>query len=273
MLFVITAGIVVFLLVEKAVRYVEDNSSGAGVWGHTHHHHHHKSNTKLKDDEGTEEASDEISAGMSNGNKPSEQETLIHRVSKRRKGKGEESDVAAVDSSKAIKPSEEEKEVAKSPSNLVFGYLNLFSDGVVSIIILLMEWLSVAHFCFMDLLGGGLELFFCSHMNSLKRLENTDDSWHLNSIFYQCMQVGDFGILVRSGFSVSKALFFNFLSALLALVGTALGFTAGGFIYISAAGVLAEMNNGSSTTLKSTAVQVTSLVLGMSVALCISLVE
>ena len=36
------------------------------------------------------------------------------------------------------------------------------------------------------------------------------------------VQVGDFGILVRSGFSVSKALFFNFLSALVALAGTAL---------------------------------------------------
>lgn len=36
------------------------------------------------------------------------------------------------------------------------------------------------------------------------------------------VQIGDFGILVRSGFSVSKALFFNFLSALMALAGTAL---------------------------------------------------
>ncbi|CAN0899850.1 IAA-alanine resistance protein 1 [Linum grandiflorum] len=251
MLFVITAGIVVFLLVEKAVRYVEDNSSGAGVWGHTHHHHHHKSNTKLKDDEGTEEASDEISAGMSNGNKPSEQETLIHRVSKRRKGKGEESDVAAVDSSKAIKPSEEEKEVAKSPSNLVFGYLNLFSDGVHNFTDGMA--LGSAFLLYGSVGGWSRTLFLLAHELP--------------------QEVGDFGILVRSGFSVSKALFFNFLSALLALVGTALGFTAGGFIYISAAGVLAEMNNGSSTTLKSTAVQVTSLVLGMSVALCISLVE
>ncbi|CAN0899845.1 IAA-alanine resistance protein 1 [Linum grandiflorum] len=270
----ILAGIVVFLLVEKAVRYVEDNSSGAGVWGHTHHHHHHKSNTKLKDDEdghentvstnshGTEEASDEISAGMSNGNKPSEQETLIHR----RKGKGEESDVAAVDSSKAIKPSEEEKEVAKSPSNLVFGYLNLFSDGVHNFTDGMA--LGSAFLLYGSVGGWSRTLFLLAHELP--------------------QEVGDFGILVRSGFSVSKALFFNFLSALLALVGTALalmwgkdpgqsslieGFTAGGFIYISAAGVLAEMNNGSSTTLKSTAVQVTSLVLGMSVALCISLVE
>lgn len=43
------------------------------------------------------------------------------------------------------------------------------------------------------------------------------------------MQVGDFGILVRSGFSVFKALFFNFLSALVALAGTA---TVRIFVYV-----------------------------------------
>ncbi|KAJ0430765.1 putative zinc/iron permease [Helianthus annuus] len=98
--------------------------------------------------------------------------------------------------------------------------------------------------------------------------------------------IGDFGILVRSGFSVSKALFFNFLSALVALAGTALalsvgqdpgqsslieGITAGGFIYI-AVGVMAEMNNGS-TSLKTSVIQLISLVAGMSVALFISLIE
>lgn len=50
------------------------------------------------------------------------------------------------------------------------------------------------------------------------------------------------------------------------------GFTAGGFIYIAVAGVLPQMNSGSST-LKSTFTQLTSLILGMGVALCISLVE
>jgi zinc transporter 7 len=43
-------------------------------------------------------------------------------------------------------------------------------------------------------------------------------------------------------------------------------------VYIAVAGVLAEMNN-SKTTLRSSAVHITSLVLGMAVALCISLVE
>ncbi|CAL5354599.1 unnamed protein product [Camellia sinensis] len=66
---------------------------------------------------------------------------------------------------------------------------------------------------------------------------------------------GDFGILVRSGFR------------------TALGFTAGGFVYIAVAGVLVEMNNGSSSAIKSIAFQLTSLISGMAVALCISLVE
>jgi hypothetical protein len=43
----------------------------------------------------------------------------------------------------------------------------------------------------------------------------------VNFVFF-LVKVGDFGILVRSGFTVSKALFFNFLSALVALAGTAL---------------------------------------------------
>ena len=47
---VVAAGIVVFLLVEKLVRYVEGNSGGAHAWGHGHHHHHHKGSKKLKDD-------------------------------------------------------------------------------------------------------------------------------------------------------------------------------------------------------------------------------
>ncbi|KAF5939495.1 hypothetical protein HYC85_023754, partial [Camellia sinensis] len=105
--------------------------------------------------------------------------------------------------------------------------------------------------------------------------------------------IGDFGILVRFGFSVSKALFFNFLSALVALAGTTVfsvvsalvvgqdpgqsslieGFTASGFVYIAVAIVLAEMNNDSNSVIKSTAFQLTSLISGMAVALCISLDE
>ncbi|KAG6757587.1 hypothetical protein POTOM_037905 [Populus tomentosa] len=93
------------------------------------------------------------------------------------------------------------------------------------------------------------------------------------------MFIGDFSVLVRYGFSVPKALFFNFLSALVALAGTALALLWGqdpgqsslievkfrGFVYIAAAGVLVEMNN-SKSTLRTSAVHITSLVLGMTVA-------
>ncbi|KAG6759468.1 hypothetical protein POTOM_035946 [Populus tomentosa] len=85
--------------------------------------------------------------------------------------------------------------------------------------------------------------------------------------------IGDFSILVRYGFSVPQALFFNFLSALVALAGTALALLWGqdpgqsslievkfrGFVYIAAAGVLVEMNN-SKSTLRTSAVHITSLV-------------
>ena len=47
---VVAAGIVLFLLVEKTVRYIEDNSGGANEWSHGHHHHNHKNSKILKHD-------------------------------------------------------------------------------------------------------------------------------------------------------------------------------------------------------------------------------
>ncbi|XP_039044720.1 IAA-alanine resistance protein 1-like isoform X2 [Hibiscus syriacus] len=44
----VLAGIVLFLLVEKLVRYVEENSGGTSGWSHGPRHLHHKSNKKLK---------------------------------------------------------------------------------------------------------------------------------------------------------------------------------------------------------------------------------
>lgn len=70
-------------------------------------------------------------------------------------------------------------------------------------------------------------------------------------------EIGDFGILLHAGFSKAKALFFNFLSALTAvigavaaiLIGSRLGgftdflvpFTAGGFIYIAGSDLIPEL--------------------------------
>lgn len=78
-------------------------------------------------------------------------------------------------------------------------------------------------------------------------------------IFHEIPQeMGDFAILVYGGFSKSKAMLFNFICALAALLGAIIGyilsgitenisiflisFTAGGFIYIGASDLLPELH-------------------------------
>lgn len=278
----VLAGIVIFLLVEKIVRYVEENSRGASSWGHSHHHHHHSKSTKLKDDSGEhdkiqeqhlsgeKESVSEISSdeGLDTcliGEKKSESESFLRKrttggdaVKDKPNSDAPNGSVESIETVKRV-------ESSHSPSNLVFGYLNLFSDGVHNFTDGMA--LGSAFLLYGSVGGWSRTLFLLAHELP--------------------QEIGDFGILVRSGFSVSKALLFNFLSALVALAGTALaliwgqepgqsslieGFTAGGFIYIAVAGVLAELNNGSSS-MKTTVIQLISLLSGIGVALCISLVE
>ncbi|EOY01278.1 ZIP metal ion transporter family isoform 4 [Theobroma cacao] len=290
----ILAGIVMFLLVEKVVRYVEENSEEAS---HGHHHHHHKSNKKLKNDDDVHQnhsqSLDDRSDDPLNGDN-----TTQHEIRKRKTSPGPSDDKSDIDPADGCANSVKtlvQKETSQSPSNLVFGYLNLFSDGVHNFTDGMA--LGSAFLLYGSVGGWSRTLFLLAHELP--------------------QEVGDFGILVRSGFSVSKALFFNFLSALVALAGTGValllgqdpgqsslievkdhvssmsgvifsvmvssfdfllfpflqGFTAGGFIYIAVAGVLAEMNSNSNSTLKSTIVQLISLTFGMAVALFISLVE
>lgn len=277
-------GIVLFFLVEKIVRYVEDHSAN-GANDLTHgHHHHNKRQQKLKhdgedtnqqlSDSKNRETLDMTSEKKLNGqsdaslknDKHDKQENLRKRtISDGVTGEDEKDIVSGNVQGIRKQPSLNETVPVHTSSNLVFGYLNLFSDGVHN---------------FTD--GMALGSAFLLH-GSVGGWSRT-----LFLLAHELPQeVGDFGILVRSGFSVSKALFFNFLSALVALAGTALalvlgkdpgqsslieGFTAGGFIYIAIAGVLPEMHDGK-TTIRSTVIQLTSLLSGMAVALFISLVE
>lgn len=71
-------------------------------------------------------------------------------------------------------------------------------------------------------------------------------------------ELGDYGVLVYGGFGKIKALFFNFLSALTAVIGTLVGFyfsnkieylqmfflpfAAGGFIYVAACDLIPELH-------------------------------
>jgi zinc and cadmium transporter len=90
-------------------------------------------------------------------------------------------------------------------------------------------------------------------------------------------EIGDFGILVYGGFKKTKALFYNFLSALTAIFGAIftyyliqhteylatllLPFAAGGFIYIAATDLLPELHKREK--MKDSIVQLTVLLLGI----------
>ena len=74
-------------------------------------------------------------------------------------------------------------------------------------------------------------------------------------------ELGDFGVLIYGGFTKKKALFYNYVSAFMAVVGTILGFvfsdvsrgfsnfilplTAGGFIYVASSDLIPEIHKES----------------------------
>lgn len=77
-------------------------------------------------------------------------------------------------------------------------------------------------------------------------------------------EIGDFGVLLHAGWSKLKALFFNFLSALMAVIGAIISLmigtniegyllfllplTAGGFIYIAGSDLIPELHKESSAS-------------------------
>jgi len=135
----VLAGIVVFLLVEKLVRYVEENSSGSNTWGH-HHHHHHAGSKKLKD-EGDHNNLDQQSSSdaIVNSSEKVSGGSTDKSLRKRKTSASDATDKS--DSGTEITSdgkSDKPEQVETRSSSLVFGYLNLFSDGVNTIS--LMEW-------------------------------------------------------------------------------------------------------------------------------------
>ena len=119
-------------------------------------------------------------------------------------------------------------------------------------------------FTYMNLFGDGLHNFMdgiiiAAAFNSSIKLGIITT---LAVIFHEIPQeLGDFGVLVYGGFKKSKALFYNFLCALTAIVGALVGYalinimenitpilmsiTAGGFIYIAASDLIPELRKDS----------------------------
>jgi zinc and cadmium transporter len=114
---------------------------------------------------------------------------------------------------------------------------------------------------FLNLIGDGVHnlidgmLISASYMVSIPIGITTTLAVILHEI---PQEIGDFGVLIHGGLSVRKALLFNFISALTALLGALiilmigphvnnislymLPVTAGGFIYIAAADLIPELH-------------------------------
>lgn len=119
-------------------------------------------------------------------------------------------------------------------------------------------------FTYLNLIGDGFHNFIdgmviaASFIVSIKLGIATT----LAVIFHEIPQeLGDFGVLVYGGFSKQKALVFNFISALTAMLGAIVGYsmshfaqgfvnfilplTAGGFIYIATSDLIPEIHKES----------------------------
>ncbi len=99
-------------------------------------------------------------------------------------------------------------------------------------------------------------------------------------------ELGDFGVLIHAGFSKGRALVFNFLSGLLAIIGALvsliasqyvvsfsefmLPFTAGGFIYIAGSDLLPELQKERKPW--KSALQLTALTLGVGLMYLLTLI-
>lgn len=100
-------------------------------------------------------------------------------------------------------------------------------------------------------------------------------------------EIGDFSVLLHAGYSKAKALWFNFLSALTALLGAlvffllgsvveahmhyALAITAGGFIYIAVADLIPELHKTKNA--KHSFYQLVAVVVGVLAMLALTVLE
>jgi zinc and cadmium transporter len=146
-----------------------------------------------------------------------------------------------------------------------FAYMNLFGDAVHNLID--------------GLIVGG------SYIASIPIGISTT----LAVIFHEIPQeIGDFGVLIHGGFNKTKALRFNFLTALTAILGAVIalvlgatleGFTpflipfaAGNFIYIAGSDLIPELRKDEPNPKKAT-LQVASITLGVAIMLSLVLLE
>jgi zinc and cadmium transporter len=107
-------------------------------------------------------------------------------------------------------------------------------------------------------------------------------------LFHEIPQeIGDFGVLIHGGFKTKKALLYNFLTALFAIIGTIISlvigeftqsltlflmpFAAGNFIYIACSDLIPELHKDCST--KKTIIQSIVFILGVAIIASLAFLE
>ncbi len=118
-------------------------------------------------------------------------------------------------------------------------------------------------FAYLNLIGDGIHNFIDGMIIAATFLVSFDLGFAttLAVIFHEIPQeIGDFGVLIYGGFSKKKALTYNFISALTAILGAIttyflaylqsievllVPFAAGGFIYIAATDLMPELHKKS----------------------------
>jgi zinc and cadmium transporter len=146
-----------------------------------------------------------------------------------------------------------------------FAYMNLFGDAVHNLID--------------GLIVGG------SYLVSIP----VGISTTLAVIFHEIPQeLGDFGVLIHGGFTKRKAVWFNFLTALTAILGAVIAlvlgatlegfipllipFAAGNFIYIAGSDLIPELRRDE-PDLKKAALQIAAIILGVIIMMLVLLLE
>lgn len=118
----------------------------------------------------------------------------------------------------------------------------------------------IRSFAYLNLIGDGVHNFFDGVIIAVSFVVSPQLGFvtTLAVALHEIPQeIGDFGLLIYGGFTKSRALFFNFLSALAAIagavmafyfaaaeaIGFVLPFVAGGFLYIALTDLLPELSH------------------------------
>ena len=145
-------------------------------------------------------------------------------------------------------------------------------------------------FAYVNLVGDGIHNFIDGVLIAGSYLINfhTGLATTIAVVLHEIPQeFGDFGVLLHAGFSRAKALFFNFLSAITAIIGAALilvlgnifenmviyllAFAAGNFLYLAGSDLVPELHK--ETKPSKSFLQLLFMILGVIVMLSLLLIE